>query len=47
MIENVYCPGLATLTGMVPPELAANEMANAYRDWKQTRQDGVCPSCMT
>ena len=33
---DVYCPGLATGVGMVPPEHAADEMAQAYGDWKRT-----------
>jgi len=32
--RNVFCPGLATGVGMVPPETAAAMMAEAYRDWK-------------
>jgi O-acetyl-ADP-ribose deacetylase (regulator of RNase III) len=32
---DVYCPGLATGVGMVPPEHAAAEMAQAYGDWKR------------
>lgn len=32
---DVYCPGLATGIGMVPPENAAAMMAEAYRDWKR------------
>jgi O-acetyl-ADP-ribose deacetylase (regulator of RNase III) len=32
--KDIYCPGLATLTGRVPAEAAAHEMAEAYRDWK-------------
>jgi O-acetyl-ADP-ribose deacetylase (regulator of RNase III) len=30
----VYCPGLGTGVGMVPPDEAAQEMAEAYRDWQ-------------
>lgn len=33
--RDVYCPGLATGVGMVPPESAAGEMARAYSDWKR------------
>ena len=29
-IEDVFCPGLCTLTGRVDPEEAATEMAHAY-----------------
>lgn len=36
--RNVYCPGLATLTGRVPIEQAADKMAEAYRDWKKTTE---------
>jgi O-acetyl-ADP-ribose deacetylase (regulator of RNase III) len=32
--KDIYCPGLATLTGRVPPERAAAEMASAYADWR-------------
>jgi O-acetyl-ADP-ribose deacetylase (regulator of RNase III) len=32
--RDIYCPGLATGVGMVPPENAATMMAEAYRDWK-------------
>ena len=32
--HDVYCPGLATGVGMVPPEIAAIKMAEAYCDWK-------------
>jgi O-acetyl-ADP-ribose deacetylase (regulator of RNase III) len=32
--RDVYCPGLGTLTGRIPPAAAAAEMASAYRDWK-------------
>ena len=35
--RHIYCPGLGTLTGRIPVEIAAQEMANAYRDW--------CESC--
>ncbi len=31
----VYCPGLGTGVGMVPPREAAREMAQAYGDWKR------------
>jgi O-acetyl-ADP-ribose deacetylase (regulator of RNase III) len=33
-ITHLYCPGLATGAGHVPFEIAAEEMANAYRKWK-------------
>lgn len=33
--QEVYCPGLATLTGRAPVEEAASEMAEAWRDWKE------------
>jgi len=32
---DIFCPGLATLTGRVPVELAAEEMAMAYGAWLQ------------
>ena len=32
--RDVYCPGLATGVGMVPPTDAAAMMAEAYSDWK-------------
>ena len=31
--REIYCPGLATGIGSVPPDDAAREMANAYRDF--------------
>lgn len=34
LCSHIYCPGLATGVGRVPPEIAALEMAQAYRDWK-------------
>jgi len=34
--QDVYCPGLGTGVGMVPPENAATMMAQAYRDWKKS-----------
>jgi O-acetyl-ADP-ribose deacetylase (regulator of RNase III) len=32
---EVYCPGLATGTGRVPPTEAAREMFRAYDDWRR------------
>lgn len=32
--RDIYCPGLATGVGFVPPEDAAAMMMEAYRDWK-------------
>ncbi len=34
VVADVYCPGLATGTGEVPPDDAAREMALAYGKWK-------------
>ncbi len=31
--RDIFCPGLGTGVGMVPPENAAAMMAQAYRDW--------------
>ena len=31
---DVFCPGLATGTGRVPPADAAREMFKAYEDWR-------------
>lgn len=31
--RTLYCPGLATGVGAVPPHEAAEAMAEAYRDW--------------
>lgn len=31
---EVYCPGLATGTGRVPPDEAAEQMFRAYSDWR-------------
>jgi O-acetyl-ADP-ribose deacetylase (regulator of RNase III) len=33
-ITHLFCPGLATGTGQVPFDAAAEEMANAYSKWK-------------
>jgi O-acetyl-ADP-ribose deacetylase (regulator of RNase III) len=35
--RDVYCPGLATGVGMVPPEEAASAMAKAYTEWKSAQ----------
>jgi O-acetyl-ADP-ribose deacetylase (regulator of RNase III) len=32
--RDIYCPGLATGVGRVPPEEAAKAMSRAYADWK-------------
>jgi O-acetyl-ADP-ribose deacetylase (regulator of RNase III) len=32
--DMVFCPGLGTGVGSVPPKDAAQEMARAYQDWK-------------
>ena len=42
--EDVYCPGLGTGVGMVPPEKAATEMALAYGDWKRIAEPGAAPN---
>jgi O-acetyl-ADP-ribose deacetylase (regulator of RNase III) len=42
--QDVYCPGLATGVGMVPPENAATEMALAYGDWKRIADHGAAPN---
>ena len=42
--RDVYCPGLATGVGMVPPEDAAMEMAQAYGDWKRRAESGAAPN---
>ena len=34
VINKVYCPGLGTGIGNVPPKIAAEEMAMAYRRWQ-------------
>ncbi|MBX7220597.1 MAG: macro domain-containing protein [Blastocatellia bacterium] len=33
LVPDVFCPGLGTGCGRVAPEMAASEMAAAYRDW--------------
>ena len=33
VVQKVFCPGLATGIGQVPPEEAAREMAEAVRKW--------------
>jgi O-acetyl-ADP-ribose deacetylase (regulator of RNase III) len=35
--EHIYCPGLATLTGRVPPRDAALSMLEAYEHWKSSK----------
>ena len=40
VVRKVYCPGLATGIGKVSPELAASEMALAYRKWLNVRSVG-------
>jgi O-acetyl-ADP-ribose deacetylase (regulator of RNase III) len=42
--RDVYCPGLATGVGMVPPENAAAEMARAYSDWKRKAEPSASPN---
>ncbi|OUL28754.1 macro domain-containing protein [Nostoc sp. 106C] len=37
IVKKVFCPGLATGVGGVVPELAAQEMANAYQKWSLRR----------
>jgi O-acetyl-ADP-ribose deacetylase (regulator of RNase III) len=39
----VYCPGLGTGIGRVPPADAAQEMAQAYSDWKKAGELDVAP----
>lgn len=34
VITDIFCPGLGTGVGKVPPSEAAKEMADAYRKWK-------------
>jgi O-acetyl-ADP-ribose deacetylase (regulator of RNase III) len=35
--DEVFCPGLATGTGRVPPSEAAAEILRAFRDWRHKR----------
>ncbi len=35
--DVVYCPGLATHVGRVPPQEAAESMVAAYRHWRESR----------
>ena len=39
-VTIVFCPGLATGIGNVPPESVAKEMAHAYRKWKNSIKTG-------
>ena len=39
VVRDVYCPGLATGVGGVPPNNAAAMMAEAYRDWKHSLEN--------
>jgi O-acetyl-ADP-ribose deacetylase (regulator of RNase III) len=39
--REVWCPGLATGTGRVPPHEAAAEMARAYGEWRRDRAPGA------
>jgi O-acetyl-ADP-ribose deacetylase (regulator of RNase III) len=41
--RDVFCPGLATGVGMVPPRNAAAMMAEAYRDWKRSVEPDAVP----
>jgi O-acetyl-ADP-ribose deacetylase (regulator of RNase III) len=34
--EEIFCPGLGTGVGMVPPRNSAAMMAQAFRDWKSS-----------
>jgi O-acetyl-ADP-ribose deacetylase (regulator of RNase III) len=38
---DIFCPGLGTLTGRVPVEFAAKEMATAYKAWLHDRSEAV------
>ncbi|HWB61334.1 MAG TPA: macro domain-containing protein [Chthoniobacteraceae bacterium] len=38
---DIYCPGLATGTGRVPAEDAAQMMARAYGDWRRSVRWGA------
>jgi len=38
-IDKIYCPGLATGTGRVAPEIATDEMAHAYHKWLSVKCD--------
>jgi O-acetyl-ADP-ribose deacetylase (regulator of RNase III) len=38
--REVFCPGLGTGVGMVPPQSAAKEMARAYSDWRRQAGGG-------
>src|SRR5260221_5227342 len=40
---DVFCPGLATGVGMLPPRNAAAMMAEAYRDWKRSLEPDASP----
>jgi O-acetyl-ADP-ribose deacetylase (regulator of RNase III) len=35
--RSVYCPGLGTGVGSVDPRIAAEQMAEAYRDWQASK----------
>jgi O-acetyl-ADP-ribose deacetylase (regulator of RNase III) len=39
----VFCPGLGTGVGMVPPRSAAREMARAYGDWSRAGEHADPP----
>jgi O-acetyl-ADP-ribose deacetylase (regulator of RNase III) len=34
VVDRVFCPGLCTGVGHASPDVAAKNMAEAYRDWK-------------
>lgn len=40
-LADIYCPGLGTGIGLLPPEEAAREMAAAYTVWLR-RRDVIC-----
>lgn len=37
--QDVFCPGLGTGVGQVPPSEAASQMARAYGDWKNSGKE--------
>jgi len=41
--RDVYCPGLGTGVGMVPPANAAAMMAQAYGEWKRSSKEATEP----
>lgn len=38
-VTDVYCPGLGTFTGRLEPNIAAEEMASAFKKWSMIKDN--------